>query len=282
MKTKKIVIVSLAILFILPALYISLLMITGTLKLFVVLSESMVPVMLVGDAIIVEHTNPEDINVGDIIAFYKGENTVVSHRVVEIYGEDTGEDNGKDNGIIFQTKGDNVKSKDPFVVKSENVIGKAVVKIPYIGYLTKFSKTPILFLIFTIIPSIIIVFGELRNLTESSISMRRMEREKKKMKKKEERAIDKVNYVRFIMIVSVGTIITFFSGFPYASPEFWINFSDYPYVMSGVSCIVIQAAILLMSSSLWFQNRYNKHSVMGYKKEIEKWLHNILRNTRII
>lgn len=274
MKTKKVVIISLIVLILVPALYISLSMITGSMKLFVVLSESMVPVMLVGDAIIVEHVNTEDIGVGDIVAFYRGEKTIVSHRVVEIYGSG--------NDIVFQTKGDNVKSEDPFVVKSEDVIGKAVFKIPYIGYLTKFSKKPILFLIFTIIPSIIIIFDEVRKMTKSSMQIKRMEREQKRMKKKEERAIDKINYTRLTAIISIGTVIPFILDFPYINPEFWINFSDYPYIMSGISYIIIQAIILFISSSLWFQNRYNKNSVKEFKKEIKRGLYNIRCNIRII
>ncbi len=273
MKTKKIVIISLVVLIILPVLYISLSMITGSMKLFVVLSESMVPVMLIGDAIIVEHTNPEDINVGDIIAFYQGDKKIVSHRVVEIYG--SGDD------ITFQTKGDNVKSKDPFIVKSGDMIGKAIFKIPYIGYLTKFSKKPILFLIFTIIPSIIIIFDEVRKMTKSSIQIKRMEREQKRMKKKEDRAIDKINYGRVIIIVSILTIILFALNIPYVNPEFWINFSNSPYLMSGISYIIIQAIILFISSSLWLQNRNNKNSVKEFKKEIKRGLYNI-SNIRII
>ena len=270
MKTKNVVIISLVVLILVPVLYISLSMIAGSMKLFIVLSESMVPVMLVGDAIIIEHTSAEDISIGDIMTFYRGKNATVSHRVVEIYGSG--------NDITFQTKGDNVKVKDPFIVESKDVIGKAVFKIPYIGYLTKFSKKPTWFLLFTIIPSIIVVFDEVRKMTKSSVQIKRAEKEKKRMKKKEERAIDKINYIRLVIIIFIGTIIPLISNVPYINPEFWANFSDYPYVMSGFSYIVIQSTILLVSLSLWFQNRYNRNSVKDFKKGIRRLLPSIRRS----
>ena len=274
MKTKNVVIISLIALILVPVLYISLSMIAGSMKLFIVLSESMVPVMLVGDAIIVERVNAEDISVGDIMTFYRGKNATVSHRVVEIYGSG--------NDITFQTKGDNVKVKDPFVVKSEDVVGKAVFKIPYVGYLTKFSKKPIWFLLFTIIPSIIVIFDEVRKMTKSSVQIKREEKEKKRMKKKEERAKDNINHIRLAIIISIGTIVSFVANVPYVNPEFWTNFSDYPYVMSGFSYIVIQSIILLISSSLWFQNRYNRNSVKEFKKEIRRRLYHIRCSIRPI
>lgn len=274
MKTKNVVIISLIVLILVPVLYISLSMIAGSMKLFVVLSESMVPVMLVGDAIIVERANIEDIRVGDIATFYRGEKTIVSHRVVEIYG------NGNDT--IFQTKGDNVKVEDPFVVKPGDIVGKAVFKIPYIGYLTKFSKKPIWFLIFTMVPSIAIIFDEVRKMTKSSAQIKRAEKEQKRMKKKEERAIDRINYVRLTVLIFVGTVIPFILNVPYVNPEFWANFSDYPYVMSGFSYIIVQSIVLLVSSSLWFQNRYNRNSVKEFKKEIKRQLSHIRCSVRSI
>jgi len=257
-----------------PIIYLTLSMITGTMKIFIVLSESMVPVMLIGDAIIITRVAPEDIKIGDIIAFDLDKNgkTIVSHRVIDTKNNGKSEQSAT---IYFQTKGDNVQHKDPFIIDSKKVIGKVVFKIPYIGYLTKFSRKPVLFLIFTIIPSILIIVDELRTMTKSSVKIRRIERDEKKRKRKEERAIDRINYTRLMTIILIGIIVPFILNIPYVSPGFWINFSDSPYIMSGISYIIIHVIILLMTQFLWFQNRYSKGYIKEFKKEITRGLYSI-------
>ena len=272
MKTKNAITIFLLSPILVLTIYISPLILAGSLVPFIILSESMVPTMLIGDAVIMQKVQPEDIKVGDIIAFYPKDDakTSVSHRVIEIYNND-----GK---LYFQTKGDNVEHKDPFIVDSKNLIGRAVFKIPYLGYMTKFSKSPMLFLIFTVVPSIIIVLDEVRKMTKSHIKIKRMEKDQKKMKKKEERAINKINYARFIAIFSIGTMVTLISNVQYVNPEFWTNFSDFPYIASGISYVVIQIIILFVSLPLWLQNRYNKHYAKEFKKEIKRELY-IIRKT---
>lgn len=268
MKTR-IIAISLTILVLIPIIYVSLSMISGSMKIFVVLSESMVPVMSVGDTIIITNVTPEKIKVGDIIAFDLDKNgkTIVSHRVVDIKN---------DGNISFQTKGDNVQHEDPFIVRSGQLVGKAIFKIPYVGYLTKFSRKPILFLIFTIIPSIIIISDEIKKMTKSTIQIKHMERRDEKRKRKESRAITKINYRRFIVIMLVGTVTIFLSNIPYVYPSFWTNFSyTNSYLMSGISYIIIQTGILSIFSSLWLQNRYNRNHIKDFKKEIKRGLHSI-------
>lgn len=273
MKTKRIMIISLMILVLIPIIYVSLSIISGSMKIFVVLSESMVPVMSVGDAILIVNMIPENIKVGDIIAFdLDGDgNTIVSHRVVDIKNND----NINNGNISFQTKGDNVQHKDPFVVDSKKLVGKAIFKIPYVGYLTKFSRKPILFLIFSIIPSIIIIFGEIKKMTKSSIYIRHMEIREEKRRRKEDRAITRINYVRFVAIILIGTIGTIaIFNISYVDPKFWINFTNFShtnsYLMSGISYIIIQIGILMATSSLWLQNRYNKNFMKEFKKGIKR------------
>ncbi len=279
MRTKRIIVISLMILVLVPIIYVSLSIISGSMKIFVVLSESMVPVMSVGDAILITNMMPENIKVGDIIAFdLDGDgNTVVSHRVVDIKNND----NINNGNISFQTKGDNVQNKDPFVVDSKKLIGKAIFKLPYAGYLTKFSRKPILFLIFSIIPSIIIIFDEIKKMTKSSIHIRHMEIREEKRRRKEDRAITRINYIRFVAIILIGTIATIVMHIPYIDPKFWTNFTNFShtnsYLMSGISYIIIQIGILSVASSLWLQNRYNKNSMKEFKKGIKRGIYNIRR-----
>lgn len=85
-----------------------------------------------GAVIIVKLSNPEDIEVGDIITFNPTsgeENSMVylTHRVVEIKDELDG-----NPGIYFVTQGDANDSTDP-PISGSMMIGKKVFHIPYVG-----------------------------------------------------------------------------------------------------------------------------------------------------
>lgn len=90
----------------------------------------------IGDVMILYGKNAEDIEVGEILVFVPQSKTFfeqkgpVIHRVVKKWQDE----NGK---YHFQTKGDhNKESFNNFEndITQENVIGVAVVKIPFIGY----------------------------------------------------------------------------------------------------------------------------------------------------
>lgn len=93
-----------------------------------VVSESMLPNISVGDAIIYKKINSsEDLNKGNIIVFVK-KNIIVIHRIENIKSVD---------GVRhIITKGDNNKEVDDWVVLDEDIIGVYKFKIPYIGYPT--------------------------------------------------------------------------------------------------------------------------------------------------
>lgn len=93
-----------------------------------VVSESMLPNISVGDAIIYKKINSsEDLNKGNIIVFVK-KNIIVIHRIENIKMID---------GVRhIITKGDNNKEVDDWVVLDEDIIGVYKFKIPYIGYPT--------------------------------------------------------------------------------------------------------------------------------------------------
>ena len=82
-----------------------------------------------GDIIILKGSAPEDIQVGDIIVFVTPQRPdPIIHRVVE-KTRDT-------NKYLFTTKGDHNAGSGDFELKiTENqIIGKAVVKLPLLGY----------------------------------------------------------------------------------------------------------------------------------------------------
>ena len=88
-------------------------------------SASMVPEFNVGDVAIIQKCSVNDVNVGDVIQ-YKMEGYTVVHRVIE-----KSQNNGE---FTFITKGDNNSSPDAHPVRQDQLIGKAIYKIRYIGY----------------------------------------------------------------------------------------------------------------------------------------------------
>ena len=87
-------------------------------------TASMVPEFNVGDLAIIEKCTANDIKIQDVIEYQMDGYTVI-HRVIKIYQED-GE-------FYFITKGDNNSSEDSLPVREEQLIGKAIFKIPYVA-----------------------------------------------------------------------------------------------------------------------------------------------------
>lgn len=94
-------------------------------KPFIVLSGSMETKIHVGDLIIAKMIKPETLKVDDVIAFRDAENTVTTHRIIEIV-----EKNGE---YFFVTKGDNNSSQDQNLVEYKDVEGIYVGRIPMVG-----------------------------------------------------------------------------------------------------------------------------------------------------
>lgn len=88
-------------------------------------SGSMEKELFVGDVAIIKKCNANDVNVGDIIE-YQMEGYTVIHRVIE-KKQTKGE-------YYFITKGDNNDSPDNKEVREDQLIGKVVFKIRYLGY----------------------------------------------------------------------------------------------------------------------------------------------------
>ena len=129
-----------------------------------VYTGSMEPAIPVGSVVVIKPVDPETLKIGNIICF-KIESkspTTVTHRIIGITAEG------------FITKGDANEDPDTWTVKKENVIGKVISIIPYVGYIGHFARTPIGFILLIIIPATLIIFMEIRNIM-------------KEVKKKEEK-----------------------------------------------------------------------------------------------
>lgn len=103
------------------------------LQTYVVLSGSMEPYYHVGSVIYVKEVPPESLQVGDDISFYISENTIATHRIVEVLGSGS--------SLRFRTKGTaNTTTDEP--IPQDRVLGQVVGTIPLLGYLFDFVKHP--------------------------------------------------------------------------------------------------------------------------------------------
>ena len=104
-------------------------------KPMIVLSESMETKINKGDLVFVEMIDADTLKEDDIIAFRNEDNTVTTHRIVEIIK--------KDGKRYFRTKGDNNSEEDMNVVDTSSVEGIYKSKISGIGHFLMFIKEPI-------------------------------------------------------------------------------------------------------------------------------------------
>ena len=106
-------------------------------KIFTVMSGSMEPTLNVGGVILVEKVDTAELEEGDIITFLSNDTSlngkVVSHRIIQVVKNE--------NLTMYITKGDANKVRDDAAAIPENVIGRVIFHVPYLGYLLNFMKT---------------------------------------------------------------------------------------------------------------------------------------------
>ena len=107
------------------------------LQVFTVLSGSMEPAYHTGSLIYVKKVDPTTIKEGQAITFLLAEDTVATHRVIEVVPDE------EDPTVLrFRTKGDANDSPDGGLVHYKNVIGVPVFTIPYLGYVANYIQQP--------------------------------------------------------------------------------------------------------------------------------------------
>lgn len=113
-------------------------------KNYIIVSGSMEPTIMTGDAIFVKKVPQSEINVNDIISFQDG-NVITTHRIIEILEE---------NGVKkYKTKGDNNNVEDKQKIVYEQIEGKYQFKINGFGIVIEIlkNKATLILLIFVII-----------------------------------------------------------------------------------------------------------------------------------
>ncbi|NMC36478.1 signal peptidase I [Candidatus Beckwithbacteria bacterium] len=150
-------------------------------KLFMVQSGSMEPAIPMGSLVIVAPQKNYQVN--DVITF-RGEinpKETVTHRIVDISQD-------KDLGLTsYRTKGDANNTPDLELVRSDRVVGKATVYLPYLGYPIAFAQTQMGFIVLIVVPITIIVYAELVNIKTELGQMALKHKEKKRQKAEEKK-----------------------------------------------------------------------------------------------
>lgn len=120
--------------------------IAGNYKTLMVLSGSMEPKIKTGSIVMVKGASTY--KAGDVITF-KGEGkTPTTHRIVDETEEG------------YVTRGDANNANDLKKLEPQNILGKVLLSIPYLGYLLAWVKTTPGLIIMIVIPAVIIIYSE--------------------------------------------------------------------------------------------------------------------------
>jgi len=151
-------------------------------SMFVVKSGSMETAIHTGSVVFDKTVDGYAIN--DVITFkISGSKDTVTHRIVEIKNEE--------DVVLYTVKGDVNNASDPDPVLKDNVVGKVIFSVPLLGYIVAFIKTIPGLVIFIILPSLIVVYGEIDKIKKEITRMRnkedKLDKEIKQVEKEEEK-----------------------------------------------------------------------------------------------
>ncbi|MDO4381608.1 MAG: signal peptidase I [Clostridia bacterium] len=131
----------------------------GGVRVFNIISESMIPKYNIGDVLVVKSIEPQNIKVGDDIAYIGQESTfnqkIVTHQVIKIDYE-----NGE---YIFHTKGIANILEDPLVHQNQ-VFGKVVHKIWILSFISKILSNVYVVFFGIFVPIVILIFWTILKL----------------------------------------------------------------------------------------------------------------------
>lgn len=137
-------------------LIISVFPITGNFKVLVVQSGSMEPAIKMGGLVMIKPV--ADYKINDVITFTnpKKPQELTSHRIVNLEVID-----GK---TFYATKGDANENPDTRKVAKDEVVGKVLFDVPFVGYAVDFAKKPLGFALLIIVPAVLVIIDEVKNI----------------------------------------------------------------------------------------------------------------------
>jgi len=148
---------------------------------YVIISPSMVPNINVLDAVVTMRTDAEKLKKNDVITFISNDpahtGITITHRIVGIKKTSSGD-------YAYRTKGDNNNVEDKTLVSYNNIIGKVVFRIPYIGYVQQFLTTSFGWILVIVIPALFIISSDVVKVVKLIIVKDGNEEKKKNSRKK--------------------------------------------------------------------------------------------------
>lgn len=141
-------------------------------KPFIVLSGSMETKIMTGDIVIVKEVDTSNLKENDIIAFKAGEDSVITHRIIEIVTTEDGQ-------VRYKTKGDNNNVEDSEYVYPNQVEGIYKTRIPKVGNFAMEIQKPKGMIIAIAIPLLFILLVQvLDGKNEKEIAKQKEEKTK--------------------------------------------------------------------------------------------------------
>lgn len=133
----------------------------GGVRVFTIVTGSMLPEYEIGDMIVSIETNPDKIEVGDNVV-YQGKvgdfsGKIVTHKVIK--------KTPSGDGYTFITKGTNNTIEDPEIDDSQ-IMGKVIYKTFILSFISKLLAKPAAFFFIVFVPFVILVFLEIVDVCE--------------------------------------------------------------------------------------------------------------------
>lgn len=176
-------------------------------SLYTIISPSMEPNINVYDVVLTKRVKPEEVKEGDVITFISsstlGEGLTITHRVKSVIKTE--------GDIKFRTQGDNNPIPDSALVTSNNLLGKVVFTIPFLGYIQFMLQSKSGWLFFLLIPAIIVVIYDVVKVIKLSNVKQRLN-ETLKEEEKDEVLVEKQEKLK-------EELREKFAGFENFSPE---------------------------------------------------------------
>ena len=141
----------------------------------------------------------ENVKVGDIVAFRSPEDSslTIIHRIINIKSRDP---------LIFESKGDNNNAPDLWDVRPDNIIGKHVFSMPLLGNLIAYIKKPLGFVAIIVIPALLLLLAQLRNIKLGIDE--EVNRRVKKLKEEEKRNTHIMNSIIIMATITAMFAVT--------------------------------------------------------------------------
>ena len=128
----------------------------GNIKFMIVQSGSMTPAIKMGSIVMVKPA--DDYKIGEVITFgpYSKTKAPTTHRIYDIKVEG--------GAPVYITKGDANNAPDTGEIKKEDIVGKVLFSVPFVGYAVDFAKKPMGFALIIIVPAAIIIGDEIKKI----------------------------------------------------------------------------------------------------------------------